>query len=63
MALTYQYSSTMRTKHIFKDDDGSLISFSSEEVARMELNANAIKTEMARIPADAKLAIDTTVKK
>lgn len=53
----------MRTKHIFKDDDGSLISFSSEEVARMELNANAIKTEMARIPADAKLAIDTTVKK
>jgi hypothetical protein len=53
----------MRTKHIFKDDEGSLISFSSEEVAKMNIDATALKVQIARLPADAMAAVDSAVKK
>lgn len=58
MALVYQYSSVMGTKHAFADEDGGLTFFTTDQVAEMKLIAEATQGSLAKMPADMRSKID-----
>lgn len=58
--MIYKYSSEMGTKHFF-DVDGVMIMIPTDQLSRIQADADATKAAIAQLPANIRVKIDAPV--